>query len=200
MSRDTYQDLSKYRLPEEEQAKFVKRLEEEAIWDISGLLDAHTEYLFSLYPAEKLKEEIDTILWQPIDWIQASKGRDILEDGKLPYYLATNFKDKLVEEVLAKVQLYTLPVRQEGFDEGVKKTMDAADSTFSAQLKQAVEAARKEERERIKIAVNKELGMLYQQFDAGKPTEDDTKATIKVYMISDERLNKFWQALKESNE
>ena len=64
-------------------------------------------------------------------------------------------------------------------------------------LDQQVAEAVKKERERVIAEVKKEIGMLYQQYDAhGKKTEDDAKAVERVYFIGGGRLKSLWQSLK----
>ena len=72
-------------------------------------------------------------------------------------------------------------IYQRGFDEGVRKTMDAADSTFSAQLKEA----KKQERERIIKYCEEKMAevMGYESYDEAVA---DGACMIPEY----------WQALK----
>ena len=89
-------------------------------------------------------EEAGTDLGEEIAKILNNNKAKWVKLGDSGYYdpRTTNVK---VKELSALFTAQLTESHQKGLDEGIKKTMDAADSTFSAQLAEAV----KKERERI---------------------------------------------------
>lgn len=56
-----------------------------------------------------------------------------------------------------------------------------------------LENAKREEREKIKQELGKELEKLYQQYDdAGEPTEEESRALTKIYILGETRWKMFW--------
>jgi hypothetical protein len=93
---------------------------------------AHTKELIELI-RQSLLDSVKT----PAEFEGEFKGilsKMIHDSGG--YCLFEQFEQD-AQKLLELIKLSTLQARQKGFDEGVKKTMDAADSTYSAQLANA---------------------------------------------------------------